>query len=105
MVFSMYVFTGITWLFGMAWVLLGLILFYGHVGFSPYPFNNPDVMHPWSSGWIRSHNNNCPSPISCRIPGTGSSCLATLPLSYVWCLQKQGRIHVDLTAEDGQRQH
>ncbi len=67
MVFSMYVFTGIaailsplaltnktvsrvflviTWLFGMAWILLGLTLFYGHVGFFPYPFNNPDVMHP-----------------------------------------------------------
>ena len=58
MVFAMYVFTGIaailspfaltsktvgrvfvaiTWLFGMAWILLGLTLFYGHVGFFPYP--------------------------------------------------------------------
>lgn len=67
MVFAMYVFTGvaailspfaltnrtvgrvfivISWIFGMAWILLGLSLFYGHVGFFPYPFNNPDVMHP-----------------------------------------------------------
>lgn len=67
MVFAMYVFTGIaailspfaltskavsrifipiTWVFGMAWILLGLTLFYGHVGFFPYPFNNPEVMHP-----------------------------------------------------------
>lgn len=36
----------ITWLFGMGWILLGLTLFYSHVGFFPYPFNNPDVMHP-----------------------------------------------------------
>lgn len=67
LVFALYVFTGIsailspfaltnkaasrvfvviTWLFGMGWILLGLTLFYSHVGFFPYPFNNPDVMHP-----------------------------------------------------------
>lgn len=39
------VFTVFTWLFGMMWIFLGLTLFYGHVGFFPYPFNQP-VMHP-----------------------------------------------------------
>lgn len=38
-------FTVFTWLFGMMWIFLGLTLFYGHVGFFPYPFNQP-VMHP-----------------------------------------------------------
>lgn len=66
-VFALYVFTGIaailspfaltnklaarafvviTWIFGMGWILLGITLYYSHVGFFPYPFNNPDVMHP-----------------------------------------------------------
>ena len=40
------VFIAITWVFGMAWIMLSLTLFYSHVGFFPYPFNNPDVMHP-----------------------------------------------------------
>ena len=40
------VFVAMTWLFGMGWVLLVLSLVYSHVGFFPYPFNNPDVMHP-----------------------------------------------------------
>lgn len=39
------VFTVLTWVFGMMWILLGITLFYGHVGFFPYPFNQP-VMHP-----------------------------------------------------------
>ncbi|USQ74844.1 DUF981 family protein [Ornithinimicrobium cryptoxanthini] len=38
-------FTVFTWFFGMMWIFLGLTLFYGHVGFFPYPFNEP-VMHP-----------------------------------------------------------
>lgn len=40
------VFSVIAWLMGMAWIFLGLTLFYSHVGFFPWPFNNPDVMHP-----------------------------------------------------------
>jgi len=39
------VFTVLTWFFGMMWIFLGLTLFYGHVGFFPFPFNQP-VMHP-----------------------------------------------------------
>lgn len=39
------VFTVLTWVFGMMWIFLGITLFYGHVGFFPYPFNQP-VMHP-----------------------------------------------------------
>ncbi|WIM67483.1 DUF981 family protein [Corynebacterium breve] len=35
------VFTVLVWFFGMAWVFLGLTLYYGHVGFFPYAFNQP----------------------------------------------------------------
>lgn len=38
-------FTVLRWLFGMKmWSFLGLTLFYGHVGFFPYSFNQP-VIH------------------------------------------------------------
>lgn len=40
------IFICITWFIGMMWTVLGLTLFYGHVGFFPWPFSNPDVMHP-----------------------------------------------------------
>lgn len=40
------VYVGIAWLMGMGWIFLGFTLFYSHVGFFPWPFNNPDVMHP-----------------------------------------------------------
>ena len=67
MVFSMYVITGVAailspfaltnrtvakvfgvlaWIAGMAWIFLAFTLFYSHVGFFPWPFNNPEVMHP-----------------------------------------------------------
>lgn len=67
MVFSMYVITGVAailspfaltnrtvakvfgvlaWIAGMAWIFLAFTLFYSHVGFFPWPFNNPAVMHP-----------------------------------------------------------
>ncbi|WP_304348739.1 DUF981 family protein [Corynebacterium frankenforstense] len=35
------IFICITWFIGMTWTFLGLTLFYGHVGFFPFPFNEP----------------------------------------------------------------
>ncbi|APT88532.1 hypothetical protein CFRA_03725 [Corynebacterium frankenforstense DSM 45800] len=39
------IFICITWFIGMMWTFLGFTLFYGHVGFFPFPFNEP-VPHP-----------------------------------------------------------
>lgn len=40
------IFTVLSWFVGMVWIVLGLTLFYGHVGFFPWPFSDPEVMHP-----------------------------------------------------------
>ncbi|STC68985.1 DUF981 family protein [Corynebacterium pilosum] len=46
------IFTVLIWFFGMMWIVLGLTLFYGHVGFFPYAYNQPEqypdtLVFPW----------------------------------------------------------
>lgn len=40
------VFVPVTFIIGMMWVFLGLTLFYGHVGFFPWPLQGGGEMHP-----------------------------------------------------------